>query len=60
MRNRIPVRARLAKFTNITAQYQIRQEEDETQEHLFYQCSRIKEVWEEIRQWLNINHKHIG
>jgi len=43
-RNRIPVRARLAKFTDITAQYQIYQEENETQEHLFYNCSRIREV----------------
>jgi len=53
LRNRIPVRARLARFTNIKTQCQICQEEEETQEHLFYNCKWLKEVWEAIGQWIS-------
>ncbi|KAJ8428437.1 hypothetical protein Cgig2_009047 [Carnegiea gigantea] len=63
MRNRIPVRTRLAKFRNITAQYQICQEDDETQEHLFYQYRGIRDVWKNIygrNGWLNITPNQTG
>ena len=60
MNNIIAVRARLAKFTNITPQCQLSQEEEESEEHLFYNCKRIKEVWEEIGKWLHLSPMQYG
>jgi len=48
MKNRIPVRSRLARFSDITPQCQICQQEEETQDHLFFHCSKIREMWGEI------------
>ena len=60
MKNRIPVRSRLARFSDITPQCQICQQEEETQDHLFFHCTKIREMWREIWHWLNVYPKHNG
>ncbi|KAJ8420245.1 hypothetical protein Cgig2_030825 [Carnegiea gigantea] len=36
------------------------QEEDETQEHLFYQCNRTRKVWMDMGKWLKLSPQQSG
>ena len=47
MRNRLPVRERLAKYTAIPTACQFCQSDAESIEHLFYNCIGVREVWQE-------------
>ncbi|KAJ8423194.1 hypothetical protein Cgig2_023385 [Carnegiea gigantea] len=57
MKQRLPVRSRLAKYTGIPALCQTCQMEDESHEHLFYNCIGIIDVWKGARQWLQLTEK---
>jgi len=40
----IPVKSKLARYIGIPTQHQICQGEDETQDHLVYQCPKPKDI----------------
>lgn len=51
LKGKLPVKSRLAAYTNLSVTCQQCMIETETQEHIFYGCGTTKEVWEGVAKW---------